>query len=207
MTVRAVLLLALGIQGTTVHAQQSPATTDTTGARGAREQIRLALRALGGEDQVRAIATIEIQGTGAEFRAAEIQGWKPGSRMRSEHRETLVADFPNQRVSHEYRTGRHDGSTRWRRFMYAGEERAWIEFTNRIADRRPHPRAAEDRRELFRRIPHHLPLEAWDHPEGLRMLPDTTTGAAPARRVVRDPGAQGNHSPPARGGERHCSRP
>lgn len=159
-----------------MEGQQPAAAPDSATAADARNRIERALEVLGGEARVRAIATIEIQGTGVEFRAAEIQGWKPGSRTRSEHRETLVADFPNARVSHEYRTGRHDGSTRWRRFMYAGEQRAWIEFTNRIADRAPHPRAAEDRRELLRRIPHYLLLEAWDHPEGLRTLPDTTAG-------------------------------
>ncbi len=159
-----------------MEGQQPAAAPDSATAADARNRIERALEVLGGEARVRAIATIEIQGTGVEFRAAEIQGWKPGSRTRSEHRETVVADFPNARVSHEYRTGRHDGSTRWRRFMYAGEQRAWIEFTNRIADRAPHPRAAEDRRELLRRIPHYLLLEAWDHPEGLRTLPDTTAG-------------------------------
>jgi hypothetical protein len=150
MTAPSALLLALALPFALLPAQDSVAQV---AAPDAREHIRRALDALGGEERIRAIQTIEIQGTGAEYRGAEVQGWSPAKPTRTDHRETLVADFAHARVSHEYKTGRHDGSTRWRRFIYAGEERAWVEFSNRIADRGPHPRAAEDRRELFRRIP------------------------------------------------------
>jgi hypothetical protein len=53
------------------------------------------LDALGGEERMGAIKTIEIQGTGAEYRGAEVQGWSPGKPTRTDHRETLVADFPH----------------------------------------------------------------------------------------------------------------
>jgi glyoxylase-like metal-dependent hydrolase (beta-lactamase superfamily II) len=175
MPFHAALLLACAAHVAALHAQGT-APADRTAADDARAYIQQALEALGGERRVRAIATVEVQGTGAEFRAAEGQGWSPGKATRAEHRETLVADFPRERVSHEYRTARHDGSTRWRRFIYAGGDRAWAEFTSRTASWAPHPRAADDRRELFRRLPHYILLEAWDNPAGLTLLPDSTEG-------------------------------
>ncbi len=173
MPLRAAMVLALAASVPSVSAQQ-PEPADSAGE--PRTRIQRALEALGGEQRIRAIGTIEVQGTGAEFRAAEVQGWSPGKPTRSEHRETLVADLAQERVSHEYRTARHDGSTRWRRFIYAGGNRAWVEFTSRTASQAPHTRAAEDRRELFRRIPHYILLEAWDNPAGLRLLPDSSVG-------------------------------
>jgi glyoxylase-like metal-dependent hydrolase (beta-lactamase superfamily II) len=125
-------------------------------------------------DRIRALRSVTVRGSGSEFRSAEVQGWSPDTVSRAAHEETLVADFHGQRVSYEHRTGRHDGSTRWRRFIYAGGDRAWVEFTSRTADWRPHPRAEEDRRELFRRIPHYLLLEAADNAARLRRLPDTS---------------------------------
>jgi len=176
MVLRVALLLTFATQSVLVHAQQSGPAAEAAGADEARALVQRALEVLGGEPRVRAIVTVEVQGAGAEFRAAEVQGWSPGKPTRAEHRETLVADFPGERVSHEYRTGRHDGSTRWRRFIYAGGDRAWVEFTSRTASWAPHPRAAEDRRELFRRIPHYILLEAWDNPAGLDLLPDSAAG-------------------------------
>jgi glyoxylase-like metal-dependent hydrolase (beta-lactamase superfamily II) len=163
------LLLGLAVSYRSLHAQDSA----RAGSPDALAQIRRAVAALGGDARIEAIRSLEIHGTGAEYRGAEVQGWSPGKPTRTDHRERIVADFNGERVAHEYRTGRHDGSTRWRRFIYAGDERAWVEFSNRIAGRGPHPRAAEDRRELFRRIPHYLLREASQHPARLQSLPDT----------------------------------
>ena len=145
--------------------------------------VRRALDALGGLDRVRALKIVTVRGSGSEFRSAEVQGWSPDKVSRAPHEETLVADFHGQRVSYENRTGRPDGSTRWRRFIYAGGDRAWVEFTSRMADWRPHPRAEEDRRELFRRIPHYLLLEAADNAARLRRLPDTSAAAFTCSRT------------------------
>jgi glyoxylase-like metal-dependent hydrolase (beta-lactamase superfamily II) len=160
------------------HAQAEDSTAEITPD--AASIVSRALDQLGGLERVRAIATLQIRGGGAEFRSAEVQGWSPERVSRAPHEEILVADFRGQRVAHEYRTGRHDGSTRWRRFIYARGDRGWVDFTSRTADWGSHPRADEDRRELFRRVPHYLLLEASENPAGLRRQADSL---AAGRRV------------------------
>ena len=138
---------------------------DAAGAGEARAQIQRALEVLGGEQRVRAIATVEVQGDGGGVPRRGSAGLEPGQAHPAPSTGRRSSPISrSERVSHEYRTGRHDGSTRWRRFIYAGGDRAWVEFTSRTASWAPHPRAAEDRRELFRRIPHYILLEAWDNP-------------------------------------------
>jgi hypothetical protein len=166
---RVAVLLLLMPAG--AHAQAADSTIEL--APDAASIISGALDELGGLERVRAIATLEIRGSGAEFRSAEVQGWSPERVSRAPHEETLAADFRGPRVAHEYRTGRHDGSTRWRRFIYTQGDRGWVEFTSRTADWGSHGRADEDRRELFRRVPHYLLLEASENPAGLRRLADS----------------------------------
>ncbi len=61
-------LVGVLVHGVALQAQQPSAAAGTTRTREARDRIGTALQALGGEQRVRAIRTLEIQGTGAEFR-------------------------------------------------------------------------------------------------------------------------------------------
>lgn len=94
----------------------------------AQQTLEKALQALGGIERLRNLNSLFFKGKGSEFRSVDLQGPDPSTRTKTFHEETTAA-FPSQeRILYEQRTGRHDGSFRWRRWMYAGEERTVIDM-------------------------------------------------------------------------------
>lgn len=156
----------------------SAQSTDSIAAARGRAQIARAYTVLGGDSVARRIVTIDVRGSGTEWRSAEVQGPSPGRETPTPHEEWIVADLREDRVSHEYRTQRHDGSLRWRRFMYDGEERVFGDFVGRSAGRGHAPASAETRRELTRRFPHLLLAEVAANGASVRALGDSVLDGA-----------------------------
>ena len=89
----------------------------------ARQTLEQALQTHGGLERHRALNSLFFKGKGSEFRSTDLQGPDTSTPIKTFHEETIAA-FPSQeKILYEQRTGRHDGSFRWRRWMYAGEER------------------------------------------------------------------------------------
>ena len=147
--------------------------SDSVAARLGRSHVMRAFAVLGGDSVLHRIATLDVRGVGTEWRSAEVQGPSPDRETPSPHEEWLVADVRGGRVVHEYRTGRHDGSTRWRRFIYDAETRTFGDFIVRAAGRGHSPSAAESRRQLSRRLPHLLLGEVIGNTASVRALADT----------------------------------
>lgn len=137
----------------------------------AQQALEKALQALGGVERLRNLNSLYFKGKGSEFRSADLQGPDPSTPTKTFHEETTAA-FPSQeRISYEQRTGRHDGSFRWRRWMYAGEERTVIDMQDDfISQVRRDPNAATERARMARTIPHLLLLEAVAHAANLRWI-------------------------------------
>lgn len=153
------------------HAQHTSPSLDSHGP--ARAQILEAIDALGGLEKLRSISSIAIHGTGTVFRSAQMQGLRPGVPSPASRDVWLAIDLPNNRASLEYDETRSDGSRRWRRFSYTDDERTVVEFVNRFAARAHFADAARIRRDLMRRVPHFLLLDAFDHVDSLRALGDS----------------------------------
>jgi glyoxylase-like metal-dependent hydrolase (beta-lactamase superfamily II) len=150
--------------------------SDSAAARLGRSQVARAFAVLGGDSVLARIATLDVRGTGTEWRSAEVQGRSPDHETPTPHEEWIVADVRRERLVHEYRTPRHDGSLRWRRFIYDGEERIVGDFVNRSAGRGHAPSAAQSRRELRRRFPHLLVAEVVANSASVRALGDSVIG-------------------------------
>jgi glyoxylase-like metal-dependent hydrolase (beta-lactamase superfamily II) len=145
---------------------------------GARRIVGDAIAALGGLERLQSLRTIRIHGTGTEFRSAQVQGPSPERETPTRHEEWLTVDVANERAALEYHTARHDGSDRWRRFAYEGDRRTVVDFLGRFASRVRFPAAPGIRRDLARRVPHFLLLEAWQLGDSLQPAGDTTLGGA-----------------------------
>jgi glyoxylase-like metal-dependent hydrolase (beta-lactamase superfamily II) len=137
----------------------------------AQQTLEKALQALGGIERLRTLSSLFFKGKGSEFRSADLQGPDPSTLTKTFHEETTAA-FPSQeRILYEQRTGRHDGSVRWRRWMYAGEERTVIDMQDDfISQLRRDPNAATERARIARTIPHLLLLEVAAEPSNLRWI-------------------------------------
>ena len=137
----------------------------------ARQTLEQALQALGGTDRLRGLNSLFFKGTGSEFRSTDLQGPDPSTPVKAFHQETTAA-FPSQeKILYEQRTARHDGSFRWRRWMYAGEERTVIDLHDDfISQVRRDPAAATERARIARTIPHLLLLEAATQTTNLRWI-------------------------------------
>ena len=137
----------------------------------AQQTLEQALQALGGIERLRNLNSLFFKGAGNEFRSAELQGPDPSTTVKTVHEETIAA-FPSQeKILYEQRTGRHDGSIRWRRWMYSGEERTVIDIHDDfISQVRRDPAAATERARIARTIPHLLLLEAATQTSNLRWI-------------------------------------
>ncbi|HKY44082.1 MAG TPA: MBL fold metallo-hydrolase [Pyrinomonadaceae bacterium] len=137
----------------------------------AQQTLESALQAFGGLERLRSLNSLFFKGKGSEFRSADLQGPDPSTPVRAFHEETTAA-FPSQeKILYEHRTGRHDGSFRWRRWMYAGEERTVIDMQDDlISQLRRDPNAATERARIARTIPHLLLLEAAGQEANLRWI-------------------------------------
>lgn len=137
----------------------------------AQQTLEQALQALGGLERLRNLNSVFFKGHGSEFRSTDLQGPDPSTPVKTLHEETTAA-FPSQeRILYEQRTGRHDGSVRWRRWMYAGEERTVLDMHDDfISHVRRDPAAATERVRIARTIPHLLLLEAATQVSNLRWI-------------------------------------
>lgn len=137
----------------------------------AQQTLDQALDALGGSERLRRLDSLYFKGKGSEFRSADLQGPDPSTPTRTSHEETTAVFPAAQKVLYEHRTGRHDGSFRWRRWMYTGEERTIVDHQDDLVSQlRRDPAAATERARLARSIPHLLLLEAANHRTNLRWL-------------------------------------
>ena len=141
----------------------------------ARQTLEQALQALGGIERLRALNSLFFKGKGSEFRSTDLQGPDPSTTIKTFHEETLAA-FPSQeKILYEQRTGRHDGSFRWRRWMYAGEERTVVDVQDDLVSRvNRDPSAATERARMARSIPHLLLMEAATQTANLRWIGSRT---------------------------------
>jgi len=89
-----------------------------------------------------------------------VQGYSPDKQTKAEHEETLVAFLDGKRLVFEHKTGRRDGTYRWRRFIYLNDERLVADFVNKNAFGSQRPTAQTERSRLARNIPHLILLEA-----------------------------------------------
>jgi len=137
----------------------------------ARQALEQALQALGGLERLRALNSLFFKGKGSEFRSTAVQGPDPATPTRAFHEETIAALPSQDKVLYEHRTGRHDGSSRWRRWMYAGEERTILDLQDDfISQIRRDPSASAERARMARSIPHLLLLEAATQASNLRWV-------------------------------------
>ena len=157
----------------------APAQTSAQDER-ARQTLEQALHALGGIERLRALNSVFFKGKGSEFRSTDLQGPDPSTLTKTFHEETTAA-FPSQeKILYEQRTGRHDGSFRWRRWMYAGEERTIVDVQDDfVSQMRRDPAAATERARMARTIPHLLLLEAAAQTTNLRWLGNRSYSGKP----------------------------
>jgi glyoxylase-like metal-dependent hydrolase (beta-lactamase superfamily II) len=144
----------------------------------ARQIVGDAIAALRGLERLESLRSIRVHATGTEYRSAQVQGLSPERETPTRHEEWLTVDVANERAALEYHTARHDGSDRWRRFAYEGERRTVVDFLGRFASRGRFPAAPAIRRDLARRVPQFLLLEAWQLRDSLQLAGDTTLGGA-----------------------------
>ena len=165
-----VSLLLLLLIATTTFAHW-PEANHATQDQQAQQTLERALQALGGLEHLRNLNSLFFKGKGSEFRSADLQGPDPSTPTKAFHEETTAA-FPSQeKILYEHRTGRHDGSFRWRRWMYVGEERTVIDVQDDLISQvRRDPNAATERARIARTIPHLLLLEAANQKTNLRWI-------------------------------------
>lgn len=134
----------------------------------ARRKIEAALDALGGAARLRSLVSVVVRAEGREHRSAEAQGYDPESVTDAPHEETVVAYFSEEKLLYEHKTGRHDGTTRHRRWSYNGDERTVVDFVEHFAAARRYDAARGERLRRARRVPHLLLLEAAANPSALK---------------------------------------
>jgi glyoxylase-like metal-dependent hydrolase (beta-lactamase superfamily II) len=169
------LCLIISLQPRAVSAQAAASSVKPQAEdQRARRVLDNALRSLGGIERLRALTSILLRAKGVERRSAEVQGYQPDGATNAEHEETLVV-FPSQaRLSYEHRTGRHDGTVRWRRWMLSGSERVVADLVVNAVYPARGASVAQQRVRLARRIPHLLLLEAANNLAHLRWLGEQT---------------------------------
>lgn len=133
----------------------------------ARRKIEAALEVLGGAARLRSLTSVVIHAEGREHRSAEAQGYDPERVTDTPHEEWVVAYFSAEKFLYEHRTGRHDGTTRHRRWSYDGDERTVVDFVEHFAAARRYDAARAERLRRARRVPHLLLLEAAANPSAL----------------------------------------
>ena len=142
--------------------------------------LERALQALGGLERLKQIESIYLKGKGSEFRSADVQGPDPDTPIRAFHEETVAVLPLQSKLVYEHRTGRHDGSWRWRRWMYAGEQRTVLDLRDEfISNVQRDPSAARERARLARIIPHLLLIEAANNLAQLQRADDQVYAGKP----------------------------
>ncbi len=136
----------------------------------ARRKIEEALDALGGAASLEAITSVLIKTEGREHSSAIAQGYHPEKETEAAHEETIVAYPAQERFLYEPKTARGDGTYRWRRWAYTGDERTVVDFVERFAAARRSEANGAERVRRARRVPHLLLLEARKHAANLSSL-------------------------------------
>ncbi|HEX6183786.1 MAG TPA: MBL fold metallo-hydrolase [Pyrinomonadaceae bacterium] len=169
-TWRGLLALALAaallfLPAASVRAGQADAAP--TANEDARRKVESALDALGGATRLRSLGSVIIRAVGREHRSAEAQGYDPERVTDAPHEELVVAYLSEEKLLYEHKTGRHDGTTRHRRWSYVGDERTVVDFVEHFAAARRYDAARAERLRRARRVPHLLLLEAASNPNAL----------------------------------------
>lgn len=155
-----ILFATIGFIPRAGFAQANPTRDQSPSGERARQVLAEALTALGGLERLRSISSIKIKTKGLEHRSAEVQGYHPEKQTSSDHEEIIVA-YPSQaKFAYEHRTGRHDGTYRWRRWMLSGDERVVADFVADFAVVGRNATVATERARRARRVSHLLILEA-----------------------------------------------
>ena len=143
------------------------------------------LQALGGEECLQQINSLLVIGKGTEFRSAEVQGRHPDKDTPTPHEERLAVNRQENKAAYEYRTARHDGSVRHRRYIYAEDLLTFADLMARQAGQRRS--TTEDRLGYLRRVPHLLLWEAAQHSDRLRVGPETEVTGRPHQVLLFGP--------------------
>lgn len=162
-------------------------STQSNEAKNESAQIVLekALQALGGLERLKQIDSIYLKGKGSEFRSADVQGPDPDAPTRAFHEETVAVLPLQNKLLYEHRTGRHDGSFRWRRWMYAGEQRTVLDLRDDfISNVQRDPSAARERARFARIIPHLLLIEAANNSTQMQRAGDQVYAGKPHHVVI-----------------------
>src|ERR1044072_6674028 len=121
--------------------------------------LNSALDALGGKEKIGSFKSIYFSASGTENGTAVGQSYDPGRDTFTKHEEKLAVFSDGVRLAYEYKTERGDGTTRWRRFMFADGRRIVADFGTKAAYASAVKFPSIDRNEDARRIPHFLLLE------------------------------------------------
>lgn len=136
----------------------------------ARRIVNQALEKLGGAENLKSLSSIMVKAKGVEHRSAEVQGYSPNKQTKAEHEEIIVSFLDGKHSLFEHKTGRHDGTIRWRRFIYQNNERVVADFITKSAFVSPRQTAQIERLRLARNIPHLILLEALANVSSLQSL-------------------------------------
>lgn len=132
--------------------------------------LNSALDALGGEARLKSLSSIYIRAKGAEHRSADAQGFHPEKETNAPHEEKLAVFSDGKRLAYEYKTGRHDGTTRWRRIFFTDTRRVMADFTAKFAGASQIRFPSMERDRAARRIPHMILLEVSANREKVKFL-------------------------------------
>ncbi len=121
--------------------------------------LNSALDALGGKEKISSFKSIYFSAGGTENGTAAGQSYDPGRDTFTRHEEKLAVFADGVRLAYEYKTERGDGTTRWRRFMFADGRRLVADFGTKSAYASAITFPSIDRNQDARRIPHFLLLE------------------------------------------------
>jgi glyoxylase-like metal-dependent hydrolase (beta-lactamase superfamily II) len=121
--------------------------------------LNSALDALGGKEKIGSFKSIYFSAGGTENGTAAGQSYDPEKDTFTRHEEKLAVFADGIRLAYEYKTERGDGTTRWRRFMFADGRRIVADLGNKAAYATPVKFPSTDRDQDARRIPHFFLLE------------------------------------------------
>lgn len=122
--------------------------------------LKAAFQFLGGETKITSLGSIFVRAKGVEHRSADVQGYHPEQETNAAHEEKLAVFLDGKRLAYEYHTGRHDGTTRWRRTIFTAERRIFADFITKSASAAPVTFPSLERTQAARRLPHIILLEA-----------------------------------------------
>ncbi len=132
--------------------------------------LNSALQTLGGEAKIKSLKSIYVSAKGIEHRSADAQGYHPDQETTAAHEEKLTVFLDGMRLAYEFKTGRHDGTMRWRRNIFTTERNIFADFITKNASAFPVRFPSLERTQTARRIPHILLLEALANSASLKYL-------------------------------------